>query len=227
MPTTFVHGLLPAACLWASRSSLSHLSRSEWRRLLLFALVWGNLPDWDVVPAALIPGAWEAVHREWGHNLFSLALAAWLGAWVLQKYVARDLSRRGAWIVSTALLLSHIFFDAMNYGHHTHTTSGVPLFWPVSDWHGSLPFQVFAASESTSGHHPLIEIIFSPVYWTKVVFQEIVASLLVFSLWALVWTLSRILRSAYPAARPSRKYTRERPSRLRPDDSPRRTYTGS
>lgn len=227
MPTTFVHGLLPAACLLVSRSSLSHLSTAEWRRLLVFALIWGNWPDWDVVPAAIFPAEWTSIHREWGHNVFSLALSAWAGVWILGNWISKELSPRAKWIVSTALLLSHVLFDATNYGHSTHVRSGVPLFWPLSDWHGVLPIRVFASTEATSGGHPLAQMIFSPVYWTKVIFQEFFASLIVFALWSIFWTVSRTLRSAYPAGRLSRKYSPEPPSPHRPGDIPHRTYRGS
>ncbi len=75
--------------------ALGAYTRFGWKVVVL-AGVASNLPDWDGLPMLFDMARFEAGHRVWGHNLFSIAMLSVVVAWVESRY---------SWIESLALRL--------------------------------------------------------------------------------------------------------------------------
>ncbi len=192
MPTTFVHALLPASCLGVSHRALPRLSTKEWVKLAGTAFILGNAPDLDLLPAIFRPDLWHTVHRYMGHNVFSLFAFVFFGQWALRRFVSPKFGRKQAWVLSLALVASHVALDAMSQGDPA-PAAGVPIFWPFTRWELLFPWHVFPGVNPKKTLHPLMGLAVAPEYWHRVVFVEIAYSIFFLILWSALWGILRLL----------------------------------
>jgi len=182
----------------ATKLKKKGLTRKQLLRLAFIAFILGNSPDLDIIPAMLNPEHWKEIHREWGHNMFSLAVWITLGTFALRRFVSPLFNGALGWFVSAPLVLSHVLFDAMGDFAHDGARIGVPLLWPLSDWEFNLPFSLFRCYEVQSGMNPLLAHITSESFWKSAVFSEIAGSLLLFGIWFAALTVVRVIRKMNP-----------------------------
>ena len=244
MPTTFVHGLLPSACITVMRRVLPPLTRREWRHFAIVAFFIGNAPDLDLIPGILYPQIWNDVHRELGHNIFAILLWTYLGSLALPKFVSKQLSKRQAWQLSTFFVLSHILLDGMSVLDASGLKGGVPLLWPFLKWQWHSPLKIFPNIQYEESMHPMMARILAIDFWKRGIFIEFGYSLLIVALWLATWTAlqhaprlfsfrrirsagKRVPQSASPFAQSSPKYIPELPSPPHPDGNPSHTYIDS
>lgn len=187
MPSSFVHALLPPACLLTSASCLPKLSRAAWVKLLFVAAFLANSPDLDIIPASLLPSLWLKIHRNWGHNIFAFVGLVALGQWLLRRCVSGNIPKRTAWLLAFMLVGSHLLLDSM-MGHSEKWSRrpGVPFFWPFLDTDFSLPWALFGCTDIDDSLHPLVGLALSKHYWARAVYGEIFSSLLLLALWLVV-----------------------------------------
>jgi membrane-bound metal-dependent hydrolase YbcI (DUF457 family) len=183
MPSTLVHAFLPSACFASLKSEYAKFTKKEWLLLMGITVFLGNAPDLDIIPAFFNPDHWKAIHRAWGHNVFSLSLWIAIGAFLFIKIGKGRFSTKQAWIFSLLLVLSHVFLDAMGDRDSEGVRLGVPLLWPFTRKAFSLPWCVFSSYHLDKKVHPLLAHISSKDFWRKAVFQEIIVSLTFLSLW--------------------------------------------
>lgn len=190
MPSTLVHASLPTLCLWVSRKSFPHLSVTQLFKLLFIACILGNACDLDIIPAMLFPSHWGDIHREWGHNLFSITLWICLGRWAFTRFVSKDFEGRRGWLLAMALVSSHVFLDAAgDYSPESMSRCGVPLLWPLSKWEFLLPYPLFSSYRLGHADHPLAAHIVSLDFWTRAIFSEVLTTLILLGLWTLLYKL--------------------------------------
>jgi hypothetical protein len=187
MPSTFTHGLLPPACVLASKPGVPPLSRMEWFKLLFASAVLGNSCDLDLVPAFLFPSRWLEIHRYWGHNIFMISIWITLGAYCLGRFVSPKLKGATAWIYASVLVFSHVIFDAMGDYTGRGYRIGVPLLYPFSKWEFLLPFPIFKGVKLSPHVHPAIGHITSRSFWTDGVFRELYGSLAILAVYCVVF----------------------------------------
>jgi len=194
MPTSLAHAAIPAGILLAC-AAVPRKSPAHRRTLLVAALVIPNLPDLDLIPAALLPSQWASIHRNWGHNIFTLAVLSLLAArWFSRRC---PLMKRGkAYAVATALVWSHILFDSMSISRPgLEQRVGVPLLWPISDWRWVFPWRIFPPVEIGGvGINPLVDVVLSPSLWTRVIPTEVAVTATSFAvtlLAAAAWKATR------------------------------------
>ena len=241
MPTTLVHGLLPAACLWFSQSALPKLSLAEKLKVFVAVCIISNFPDLDLVLSVIDPPNFLRYHRWYGHNIFALTCFFFLSRRLLGVAAPPLTSRQRSWI-SALLLASHVVFDAMGGGggsEHAYR-HGSPLFWPFSNWELLLPrvfpvYHVEGELKSVMGH------IFAVDYWTRAILTEFMISVLLLSIWVAGFHAVRLGLGFYkavsgkkdfpenvsPFPQSSLRYSHSRPSRRRLGDSPPRKGKGS
>jgi membrane-bound metal-dependent hydrolase YbcI (DUF457 family) len=199
MPSTFVHGLLPPSCLFMTRSWLPKLTRSQMFRLAVLAFVLANAPDIDLIPASLMPQYWKLIHREWGHNIFCLTAYIIFGANALMLWVSPLLNGRKAWMISSALVLSHILLDSMGQPDNLGVRPGIPLFWPLSEREFALPIRLFRNYNLDKHLNPILAHLTSQEFWTQVVVHEFLCIAVLLVMWfgivALVSTARRITKA--------------------------------
>lgn len=206
MPSTVVHALLPAICATITQMVTpivprvtSRASKMQWFKIALFAVVFGNIPDLDIIPAALLPSQWSDIHREWGHNIFALIFFVIIGVKVLRRFVAPALSTRRAVVFCTLVVGSHLVLDAsMGYLHEEMVRPGVPLFFPFSKVDFSMPWMLFDCWKSTSHPHPLVAYAFQPTNWKVYVLEELRTTTLLALGWsgvlAYLWLMQIVIR---------------------------------
>lgn len=183
MPSTFAHALFPSTCLWLSKGGFPRLNRTQWLKLLALGIFLANSPDLDLIPASLFPDQWNPIHRSWGHNIFSVTLLIWLGSHLQRRFVSKENSSRQAWLVSAALVLSHLMLDAMMDTTPDGKLHGIPILFPFSDLQVRLPWRVFPTVITREGVHPFLGHVLSPTFWQSVIFREIFVSLALAFLW--------------------------------------------
>jgi membrane-bound metal-dependent hydrolase YbcI (DUF457 family) len=190
MPSTFVHGLLPTSCAWFSKPDMGPLSAKEKLRLFMAFGFLANCPDLDFIPATLFAGQFSEIHRQWGHNLFVLTAWVIFGAYLLRFVGKSRISRRACWVLSIALVGSHVFLDGMQ----ANEESGVPLLWPISPWRFRLPFHVFHSIQIAKGQNVIYAYLTSWDFWGNIFFTEIFQTLLLLLVWVACWKLFAKLR---------------------------------
>ena len=173
MPSPITHTLLPAACAALSGRGFPKLNTSQWLKFIVLAAIMGNGPDWDVIPASLAPDQWASIHREWGHNIFSVLLLSLMGTFALKRWVSHEFTTKQAGIISALLVGSHIFLDAMMAADAMGVRPGVPIFWPISDFALNMPWELFPHYQMLSEGHPLARHLLAPQFWTRVVGVEL------------------------------------------------------
>jgi len=180
MPSTLVHGLLPASC-----ATYESPTRPRLRYFLVAAII-ANLPDLDIALGVLFPHSFNSIHRNVGHNLFILPFWIALGAWLLQRWGGVALSRARLWGNAAALVASHLVLDAMTAPQPTGRGS-VPLLWPLSDWGWQLPLPLFSGLPPQFRYaNPLADRVLSRQFWVHTVFQELFWVAAFFALWVAV-----------------------------------------
>jgi membrane-bound metal-dependent hydrolase YbcI (DUF457 family) len=237
MPSTFVHGLLPPACVYLSKQALPRFTLMEWAKLLFIALILANSPDLDIIPASL-SSHWKQIHRNWGHNIFAVIVWISLGRWALKKFLPGKLTSKTAWTLSTLLVLSHLVLDAMHDVNPEGIRRGVPLFWPITSTEFYLPFKWFKILKLDPGLHFLVAHVTSREFWHGAIFVELGHAALLAVIWGLGFRLafwifrrtSGFMKKAssgisHLSPRSSRKYTPANPSLPLQGDNPTRTGT--
>lgn len=195
MPSTFVHGLLPAGCLMASLGYMGPLSKSQKLKLLFFAFFMGNSPDLDVLFTLIRPDQFHLAHRYWGHNIFTLLFFTATGAWVLRNFISKSMPKRTALLVTAVLVFSHVFLDACGGPNHVGVRTGVPLFYPFSDWQMVLPIQLFSVYHVDKSLHPLIAHATSKDYWMNSMLKEFIVIGVGISLWTVAHRVRRLMKN--------------------------------
>ncbi|MBI4402754.1 MAG: metal-dependent hydrolase [Deltaproteobacteria bacterium] len=181
MPSTFAHAIVPSSCLTLSLAArLTHKQR--WH-LLLVAVFLGNSPDLDLIPAFLFPAHFDSIHRNFGHNLFSIMLLCWLGAWLLRRYVSCDFAGARGWGWSIVCVTSHLFLDCMCGADPDGIRYGCPLFWPLSSGQWLLPWPIFPSYSINLELHPLLAFVTSRSFWHCALFSELGYSAVIICAW--------------------------------------------
>ncbi len=173
MPSTIGHGLLPAACLLASKSRFSELSAMQFFKFSILVAILGNASDLDVIPAALYPSHWREIHREWGHNLFATGLWIYIGTRLIRRYISPEIGNAKAWITSGLCVVCHIFMDALGGLGEFGERMGCPLFWPFSDWDLIFPVVIFDSYRLEKGINPILAHLTSTTFWNNAIFYEL------------------------------------------------------
>lgn len=183
MPSTFVHGILPASCAVMSHRK-ARLTRKEWFSFFILSSFLANCPDLDIVPVLFFPKYWDLFHRNVGHNFISLSLFITLGYYLFKKYFSKHFTKKQCIALAFSLVLSHIILDALgDYQKDSHRV-GVPVLWPLSDYQFKIPFALFMNYQlKTNTAHPLLGHLYSKDFWTSAFWNEIICSLGLFSLW--------------------------------------------
>jgi hypothetical protein len=205
MPSTFVHGLLPASCVYTYHRRFPTLTRRQRAILVFLAAVIGNLPDLDILPTLFFPEHWQEIHRWWGHNLFSITLWIIMGAYSLNYLVSPHFKGWRGYLLSALLVFSHVCFDAMADFNPEGIRPGVPLLWPLSNWQFHLPFRLFKPAITDPHLNPLFAYATSRNYWTEAIYSEIFSTLLLLGIWFAFVSLYSILQKRFPGGfgRPS------------------------
>lgn len=197
MPSTFVHALLPAACLFVSlRPKLDYTRRFG---LLLLCMFLGNFPDIDLIPACLFPQYWTLIHREWGHNFLSVAIEILVGGALLTRFFPDILTPAQGRLAALGLVGSHLVLDAMCYSH-VHQFAGVPLLWPFIEHEFHLGIQIFPGTKYSSSLHPMVGHITSSHFWHQVILHEIIWGCVLFAVWWCCLNAYRLLKRSFSLA---------------------------
>jgi len=186
MPSTFVHGLLPGACLWLGKRGLPELKRTQCVIFCLWVFVLSSIPDSDFIPALFYPDHWMEFHRNWGHNLFSACLFVAIGQWVLRRWIVAEFSQKSAWTLTAILVGSHLLLDSMTYAMDG-SFLGVPLLYPIVDWNFYLPLPLFPSLHMETELHFVVAFVKSPDFWRRALFQEIFAGACLFGVYYVAW----------------------------------------
>lgn len=172
MPSSIVHAFIPATCVLTSKSLFPKLSKKQSLKLFILSAFLGNFPDWDAIPAALSGDQWSQIHRNWGHNIFSIVMGICLGSYLLRRFVSHNFSKRGAFCLSLCLVLSHVLFDSIQGLNELGQKIGVPLFFPFSYWEFSLPFKVFKPVTISHQTNFLSGYLTSMTFWKEIIYWE-------------------------------------------------------
>lgn len=154
----------PVPAFGCVREDSPDLTGPQWLKLLALGIFLANSPDLDLIPASLFPDQWNPIHRSWGHNIFSVTLLIWLGSHLQRRFVSREISSRQAWLVSAALVLSHLMLDAMMDTAPDGKLRGIPILFPFSDLQVRLPWRVFPTVITREGVHPFLGHVLSPTF---------------------------------------------------------------
>lgn len=194
MPSTFVHGLLPASCVLASYRALPPFKSKDFLKLLLFAAVMGNSPDLDLIPAFLFPSHFFFFHRDFGHNVFVVTLWILLGRSILKRLLPNKLSPLQAWSLSALPVLSHLVFDIMGAHPGTGAPTFIHILWPINSFELSSRLQIFESVIIRKDIHPILAYSTSADFWSGVFQREMLHSLSILFIWyigfnSLYWIL--------------------------------------
>lgn len=190
MPSSVAHALLPTLFAGIANALFPFfppMNRKQWTLLIVTSVFLANSPDLDLIPAALFPSHWFEIHREWGHNVFSLGFLVAFGTFLLLKIIPSGFSWRRALWVSAFLVGSHVVLDAMMSplsidGHRP----GVPLFFPFTREDYSLPWIVFNCFEAAKpGENPLFAYATNATNWRLHITHE----LAVIAVWIGSWAV--------------------------------------
>ncbi len=135
-------------------------------RLLIFVLVFSQLPDLDFVPGLIFPGQFDRFHNTITNSLivgFGVAVLVGFGVWLRQ--------RTDFWFWFTLVLLCyevHVFMDFFTAGR------GAMLFWPLTPERFEPPVKLFYGLHRSDGWLSIRHV------WTLA--TEMAFSLLVFLL---------------------------------------------
>lgn len=186
MPSTFAHALFPSAAAFVARKAFPTLTKKQVVKLMFVAMFLGNSPDLDLIPASIWVDYFHPIHRNVGHNMFSLMFLIWMGTKLLRRFVSADISTRQAWFVSSGLVLSHILLDSMGDYNMFGERPSIPIFFPFSQWSFYLPFKLFpcAALHQGEGVHPFMRHVLSAEFWERVFLYEIFYTGVLVSIWA-------------------------------------------
>lgn len=199
MPSTFTHGIVPGTCL-ALTGKTSKIPRGQLARLFLIGFFLGNGPDLDVIPGSIWANHFGDIHRNWGHNIFSILALTWFGTFLFNRFIDAEWRPKRVWLVSFLLLFSHVIFDSLGEAAADGIRHGVPLFWPLSDWQLLSPFTVFFSYSVQKDLNPLLGHLLSVQFWTRAVFSEIAFTATCITLWlGGNWFLRKIKRRAEKA----------------------------
>ena len=194
MPSTLVHSILPTSCVLYSHSKFPKLTKRETIKLAFASVVIGNMPDLDIIPAFFSTNNAFEIHRNWGHNIFSVVLWTILGVLALRHLVCRRFSLRTAIVLSASLVLSHICLDAMGSASNDWGRRvGVPLLFPFSKWEFLLPVHLYQTYPLAKGVNPIVGIIVAPSYWHSAIFSEFFSTAALFLLWVLVFSVVNVI----------------------------------
>lgn len=193
MPSTFVHALLPASCLLVTQTGKNQWSRKDLAKMMVIAIIAGNLPDLDILPGLLWSGHLLDTHRAWGHNIFSLSLGIAFTAWMFKRAGIFN-NKNQRWLISAYLVGSHLFLDCVGHFNVVEYEPTVPLLWPISSQGFSLPFRIFSTMEVMTPHGLVIPVT-SMEFWRQLVIRELIPSLLLFAGWIFAVQVSRFLGS--------------------------------
>lgn len=191
MPSTFTHGVVPSACLALTAKVQKPIPRRELLKLALIGFFLGNGPDLDVIPGTLWSTHWNDIHRNWGHNIFSITALILLGTWLFKKFVAAEYRPKRVLLVSTILVLSHIAFDSMSEAGAHGIRTGVPVFWPLSDWQLIAPFYIFRNFETDIGYNPIMAHVMSSQFWSRAVFMEVFFTITFVPFWVVSFLVAK------------------------------------
>jgi membrane-bound metal-dependent hydrolase YbcI (DUF457 family) len=189
MPSTVLHALLPTGCAATSPFCPPRPSRGDWIRFLIACAVLANLCDLDLVVATLWASHFNQIHRNWGHNIFALAVWVGVGYAMLRAWGAPWLSRARTWALAVPLVLSHVVFDAMTVPQPSvmgrpPLPSGVPLLWPILTEHWSLPWVIFRGVPAQGIYaNPLWDRICSRELWEVSIVSEVEYGAIFFAVW--------------------------------------------
>ena len=164
MPSPLAHALLPASCLLSARRKLPRLERGQLVRLFLAGALIASLPDIDYL--------YPQLHRSLGHNIFALGIWALLGRWILTRFVSPELGGRRGLVIAASLAGSHLFLDALAHFNEMWFQPAVPLFWPLTSRHFTLPIRLFVTLDP------------SMPFWQQWLWGELYPCLLLFGAWA-------------------------------------------
>jgi len=196
MPSTFTHGVVPAACLVLSGKSKPKTPRAQWIRLAFVGFFLGNAPDLDVIPGTLWASHWADIHRNWGHNIFSILALTWFGTFLFKKLVQKEYRPKYLWLTSFVLIMTHVVFDSMGgIDPTTGLRAGVPILWPIADFQIIAPFEIFMSYTVDSSLPPLIAHILSTEFWSRAVFTEVIFTATLIPSWLVVLYFGRKLRA--------------------------------
>ncbi len=186
MPSPVIHSWLPTSCAYLTQSSCV-LNTKQKVRFAVVSILIANSPDWDFVPAVLNSENFIQIHRNWGHNIFSLAALVVIGKYLLEKFVSKEnYQGRQGWLLSLLLVLSHIFLDSLGHFSSTGFRPHIPLFWPLSDYRFTFPVKLFVTLDLKM---PLT--IFGIEFWKWLILGELVPSLLLFLIFYSSFFLSK------------------------------------
>jgi membrane-bound metal-dependent hydrolase YbcI (DUF457 family) len=192
MPSSLTHALLPAffaGFVSALFPFFPKMTGRQWALLLIASVFLGNSPDLDIIPAALFPEQWNDIHREWGHNIFSISLLIAGGTYLILRIIPSGFSWRRALWMSAFLVGSHITLDAMMNERSIDGVMhrpGVPLFFPFTKADYSLPWAVFHCWEAPDpGSNPIVAYASNPINWKTHVVHELATV----SIWVMVWAI--------------------------------------
>ncbi len=190
MPSTIVHALLPASCVYTSKSLFPPLTKKETFKLLFLSCFLGNFPDLDVIPATLAGENWSNIHRNWGHNVFSITVGIFLGSFLIKKFIHKNFTKKSAFLLSFCLIASHIFFDSMQGENANGIQIGVPLLYPFSSWELTLPFKVFKAVTISHQDNFLTGYLSSMTFWKEIIYWEFIYIASFWLAWNAVFTVT-------------------------------------
>lgn len=189
MPSTIAHALFPAASVIIAGSALPRLDKRGWAKLVCLAAFLGNSPDLDLIPASLFPMHWNYIHRNFGHNIFSITALTIFGTWLLRRFVSREIPKAQAAFMVLSLVCSHLVLDSLADFTLEGERPAIPFLFPLSDWSFYLPWRLFPVPALADTPHPFLNHVFSVEFWTKVVFVEIGTSVALGVVWGGVFQL--------------------------------------
>jgi membrane-bound metal-dependent hydrolase YbcI (DUF457 family) len=173
MPSTFIHAILPTVCIASRSDSKTGLGNKQKVFFWIACAVIANLPDLDVLGTFIVPERAEWVHRNFGHNLFSLIILTLLGRMLIVRFVSREMfSGLRGWLYCAVLVMSHVILDSA-CAEPNGRPVGIPLLWPFSDWQFYFPVVLFKGHQLNLNYEWVLGNLFSFDYWTLGVFREI------------------------------------------------------
>lgn len=186
MPSPLIHSWLPASCAYLTEKDARLGKAYKWRFFIACILI-ANSPDWDFVPAILDREHFILIHRNWGHNIFSLTALIVIGKQFLSRFVSKELYEgKAGWVLSSLLVLSHIFLDSLGHFSSTGFRPHIPLLFPISDYQFTFPMKLFVTLDVEL---PLT--IFGGEFWKWLIVGEVIPSLMLFLIFYSVFFLRK------------------------------------
>lgn len=194
MPSTFTHGVVPASCIALTSATVKKIPRGQLLRLAAIGFFLGNSPDLDIIPGTIFASHFHEIHRNWGHNIFSMMVFTWIGTLLFKRFVDQAYRPKRIWLTSAILVLSHVLFDSLGQEGSDGLRHGVPLLWPVHSYEMISPISIFMSYTVHPDYPPLIAHIMSVSFWTRAVFVELLFTALFIPAWVFSYVFIRKLK---------------------------------